>query len=102
LPGRSATAALFVIRSACLKKTNYVNKLACDACTIRARCTNGKFRAVSRLEIEAVLDWMQARLKVRPGVLDRRRESVEHPFGTIKQWMHQGAFLMRGPDKVRG
>jgi transposase len=32
-----------------LKKTNYVNKLACDACAIRARCTNGKFRAVSRL-----------------------------------------------------
>jgi transposase len=85
-----------------LKKTNYVNKLACDACTIRARCTNGKFRAVSRLENEAVLDRMQARLKVRPGVLDRRRESVEHPFGTIKKWMHQGAFLMRGLDKVRG
>jgi transposase len=85
-----------------LKKTNYVNKLACDACVIRARCTNGKFRAVSRLENEAVLDRMQARLKVQPGVLDRRRESVEHPFRTIKQWMHQGAFLMRGLDKVRG
>jgi hypothetical protein len=31
----------------------------------------------------------------------RRREIVEHPFGTIKQWMKQGAFLMRGLDKVR-
>ena len=84
-----------------LKKTNYVNKLACDACAIRARCTNGKFRAVSRLENEAVLDRMQARLAKRPGVLDRRRETVEHPFGTIKQWMNQGAFLMRGLEKVR-
>jgi transposase len=84
-----------------LKKTNYVNKLACDDCTIRARCTNGKFRAVSRLENEAVLDRMQARLAKRPGVLDRRRETVEHPFGTIKQWMNQGAFLMRGLEKVR-
>jgi hypothetical protein len=36
-----------------------------------------------------------------PGILDRRRESVEHPFGTIKQWMSQGAFLMRGLEKVR-
>jgi Transposase DDE domain len=27
---------------------------------------------------------------------------VEHPFGTIKQWMNQGAFLMRGLEKVRG
>jgi Transposase DDE domain len=44
---------------------------------------------------------MQARLAKRPGVLDRRRESVEHPFGTIKQWMNQGAFLMRGLENVR-
>ena len=58
-------------------------------------------RAVSRLENEAVLDRMQARLAKRPGVLDRRRETVEHPFGTIKQWMNQGAFLMRGLEKVR-
>ena len=45
---------------------------------------------------------MQARLARRPEILERRRETVEHPFGTIKQWMNQGAFLMRGLDKVRG
>ncbi len=84
-----------------LKRTNYVNKLACDDCAIRARCTGGKFRAVSRLENEAVLDRMQARLAKRPDVVDRRRETVEHPFGTIKQWMNQGVFLMRGLEKVR-
>jgi hypothetical protein len=84
-----------------LKKINYVNKLACDGCTIRSRCTGGRFRSVSRLENEAVLDRMQARLTARPDVLDRRRETVEHPFGTIKQWMNQGAFLMRGLEKVR-
>jgi hypothetical protein len=44
---------------------------------------------------------MQARLTKHPEVLDRRRETVEHPFGTIKQWMNQGAFLMRGLEKVR-
>ena len=84
-----------------LKKINYVNKLACDDCAIRSRCTAGKFRTVSRLENEAVLDRMQARLAKRPDVLDRRRETVEHPFGSIKQWMNQGAFLMRGLAKVR-
>jgi Transposase DDE domain len=84
-----------------LKKINYVNKLACDDCTIRSQCTNGRFRAVSRLENEMVLDRMQERLAKRPDVLDRRRETVEHPFGTIKQWMHQGTFLMRGLEKVR-
>jgi transposase len=84
-----------------LKKINYVNKLACDDCKIRSQCTGGKFRSVSRLENEAALDRMQARLARRPGVLDRRRQTVEHPFGTIKQWMNQGAFLMRGLEKVR-
>ena len=84
-----------------LKKINYVNKLACDDCAIRSRCTAGKFRTVSRLENEAVLDRMQARLAKRPDVLDRRRETVEHPFGSIKQWMNQGASLMRGLRKVR-
>ena len=44
---------------------------------------------------------MAARLGQRPDILARRREIVEHPFGTIKQWMNQGAFLMRGLDKVR-
>jgi len=84
-----------------LSKTNYTNKPACDDCVIRSLCTNGRFRTVSRLENEAVLDRMQARLAERPDILDRRRETVEHPFGTIKQWMNQGAFLMRGLEKVR-
>jgi transposase len=84
-----------------LNKINYTNKLACDGCAIRSRCTGGRFRSVSRLENEAVLDRMQLRLARRPDVLSRRREMVEHPFGSIKQWMNQGAFLMRGLEKVR-
>ena len=54
------------------------------------------------LENEDALDRMAERLKERPEILDRRRETVEHPFGTIKQWMNQGAFLMRGLEKARG
>lgn len=45
---------------------------------------------------------MAERLAKRPGILDLRRESVEHPFGTIKQSMNQGAFLMRRLENVRG
>ena len=84
-----------------LKKINYVNRAACQDCPLRRRCTGNQFRSVSRLENEAVLDRMQARLSQRPGILERRRETVEHPFGTIKQWMYQGAFLMRGLKNVR-
>jgi hypothetical protein len=44
---------------------------------------------------------MAARLKARPEILDSRRDTVEHPFGSIKQWMNQGAFLMTGLENVR-
>ena len=84
-----------------LKKINYANRKACRDCPLRARCTDNQFRTVSRLENEAVLDRMQDRLAKRPEVLNQRRETVEHPFGSIKQWMNQGAFLMRGLEKVR-
>ena len=67
-----------------------------------ARTLHQKLLRVSRLENEAVLDRMAARLAARPDILDRRRESVEHPFGTIKQWMYQGAFLMRRLENVHG
>lgn len=79
----------------------YSNRSACRGCALKARCTNVGFRVVNRFENEAVLERMADRLCARPDVLDQRRESVEHPFGSIKQWMGQGAFLMRGLDKVR-
>ena len=84
-----------------LQKIDYSNPAACPACPLRSRCTTN-VRRVSRLENEAVLDRMAERLRARPELLDRRRETVEHPFGSIKQWMNQGAFLMRGLDNVRG
>jgi hypothetical protein len=84
-----------------MTKTDYANKGACRDCPLRPRCTDAGYRAVSRLEHEDALDRMAARVKARPEILDRRRETVEHPFGTIKQWMNQGAFLMRGLEKVR-
>jgi IS5 family transposase len=84
-----------------MTKVDYGAPAACRDCPLRPRCTHADYRAVSRLEHEDALDRMAARLKARPEILDRRRETVEHPFGSIKQWMNQGAFLMRGLEKVR-
>lgn len=83
-------------------KVIYCDRKVCKDCRLRPSCTSKTYRGVTRLENEAVLDRMAARLEARPNILDLRRESVEHPFGTIKQWMNQGAFLMRGLDNVRG
>ncbi len=79
----------------------YLNRAACRACALRNRCTKKAYRSIVRYENEAVLERMADRLAIRPEVLDRRRESVEHPFGSIKQWMGQGAFLTRRLDNVR-
>ena len=85
-----------------VERWSYANRAACRSCTLRPRCTNTTFRKVARWIDEAVLDRMEARLLARPDILNRRREIVEHSFGSIKQWMNQGSFLMRGLPKVGG
>ncbi|WP_404516095.1 transposase [Bradyrhizobium ottawaense] len=83
-----------------LKKIEYGNPKACRVCALRSRCTRN-IRHISRLDNEGVLDRMAERVSEKPEILNRRREIVEHPFGTIKQWMNQGAFLTRGLENVR-
>jgi transposase len=80
---------------------NYCNHEACRTCPIRRRCTPNSYRRISRWANEVVLDRMAERLAARPELLRVRRDTVEHPFGSIKQWMNQGYFLMRGLEKVR-
>ena len=79
----------------------YWNREACRHCELKSRCTTNPYRQVARWVDEAVLDRMETRLNANPEILRQRREIVEHPFGSIKQWMNQGAFLMRGLVKVR-
>ena len=79
----------------------YSSPAACAGCQVKARCTTGRWRRINRGEHEAVIERMAARLAKRPDILVIRKSTVEHPFGLIKQWMNQGAFLMRGLEKVR-
>ena len=67
----------------------------CQNCPLKNQCTPGKERRVSRWENEDVLDEMQRRLDHFPEAMRIRRETVEHPFGTIKFWMGSQHFLMR-------
>ena len=64
----------------------------CSKCSIKSKCTTGKERRVTRWEHEAVLDAAQARLDRDPQKMRVRRETVEHPFGTIKAWMESTHF----------
>src|SRR5947208_1766666 len=68
---------------------------ACQSCALKGRCTTGKERRISRWEHEAVLEAVQARLDRNPVKMRLRRQTVEHPFGTIKSWMGSTHFQMK-------
>ncbi len=74
---------------------------ACATCPIKERCTPGKERRLSRWEHEDVLEAVQRRLDENPQAMRQRRETVEHPFGTIKAWMGATHFLMKRLKNVR-
>ncbi len=67
----------------------------CPQCEIKAKCTPGPYRRVSRWEHEAILDAIQARLDNNPEIMKIRRQTVEHPFGTLKAWMGATHFLTK-------
>ena len=101
-PGSQTLEPRYVDKTRGPTKIEYCNRPACRTCDLRSLCTNGSYRKITRAEDEALLEQMAERLRARPELLDIRRETVEHPFGTIKQWMGQGAFLMRRLENVRG
>jgi transposase len=72
----------------------------CPACPMKAQCTTGKERRVKRWEHEAVIEAMQARLDRDPDKMRVRRQTVEHPYGTIKAWMGATHFLTKTLGRV--
>jgi len=72
----------------------------CPRCAIKEKCTPSNYRRVSRWEHQAVLESMQTRLDQAPDSMRTRRQTVEHPFGTIKHWMGCAHFLMKSLKKV--
>ncbi|MBZ0134677.1 MAG: IS1182 family transposase [Rhodanobacter sp.] len=73
---------------------------ACKACPLKTQCTSSPQRRVKRWEHEAVIDAMQQRLDQDPDKMRIRRQTVEHPFGTLKAWMGSTHFLMRTLNHV--
>jgi transposase len=68
---------------------------ACRRCLLKADCTTGPERRIRRWEHEAVIDAMQERLSKAPEQMRLRRQTVEHPFGTLKLWMGATHFLTK-------
>jgi hypothetical protein len=73
---------------------------ACPRCPIKARCTQSPQRRVSRWVHEGVLERAKARLAEQPDAMQKRRATVEHPYGTLKSWMGSTHFLTKSLDRV--
>jgi hypothetical protein len=53
-------------------------------CSLKSQCTTGPERRITRWEHEHLLEAVQQRLDANPAAIRQRRETVEHPFGTMK------------------
>ncbi len=85
-----------------IKHVLYYVGESCQSCEQKARCTKSKDpRRITRCPEEGAIDRMQVRMQQHPEIMKKRKAIVEHPFGTIKFWNHQNAFLMKGLEKVR-
>jgi len=73
---------------------------ACPTCAIKDQCTTARERRVVRWEHEHILDEVQQRLDEHPEKMRQRRETVEHPFGTIKYWMGYTHFQTKTLKRV--
>jgi transposase len=67
----------------------------CGACALKEQCTPGKERRVSRWKHEEFIERLQQRLDENPEMMRVRRETAEHPFGTLKGWAGPQHFKMK-------
>ena len=74
---------------------------SCPHCSMKYQCTPSPYRRITRWEHEEVLEAVQERLDQDPDAMRLRRQTAEHPFGTLKLWMGYTHFLTWTLPKVR-
>lgn len=91
------------------KSARFYNGRACSACI--CRCTDSKYRvfdirmkksAFSKNYHDENLHVRQMHLKADSEIIRKRKEIVEHPFGTIKRGMFADHVLTKGISNVTG
>lgn len=67
---------------------------------IKDPCTPSPQRRIKRWVHEPVLEVVQQRLDREPQMMRLRRQTAEHPFGTLKAWMGHTHFLTKTLPRV--
>jgi transposase len=98
-PAGQTLALTYASRS---EQKNYYSTKVCGDCALKALCTKAKNRKIVRHFYEDAREAMHQRTVHNSNLMKRRRELVEHPFGTIKWMMGFPRFLLRGLKKAKG
>lgn len=80
---------------------NYVNPTACRNCSQKDNCTSGKYRTIQDKPFEQYAREVDKRTKQNLEMYQKRKQLVEHPWGTVKRAFGFSYFLTRGTENVR-
>ena len=89
-------------RSKSNDKRYYAKADICGNCPSKELCTpKSKYRNVTRFEYDDYADEVDAFTRENRELFSKRKELVEHPFGTVKRALGFTYFLTRGTENVR-
>jgi len=79
-----------------MQKRYWAHGPTCRTCKLKPQCSNSKQpRRITRWEHQGQLDQMDELMTSMPNSMLVRKQTVEHPFGTIKSWMGSTHFLTK-------
>lgn len=82
------------------QKKEYTSRM-CGTCALKTQCTDRARRVIVRHSYEDAREAMHQRTVADPIWMKRRRETAEHPFGTMKWLMAGPRFLVKGLKKAK-
>jgi transposase len=84
-----------------MQKRYWAHDPTCRACQLKPQCSNSKqSRRITRWEHQGQIDQMDNLMTSKPDSMLIRKQTVEHPFGTIKSWMGSTHFLTKRIQNV--
>ena len=96
-----AGATLSLFKTSHTQKKKEYTSGACGTCSLKPQCTKAAQRVVVRDFYEDARQAMHRRASADPIWMKLRRETAEHPFGTVKWLMAHPRFLLRGLKKAK-
>jgi transposase len=96
-----AGATLSLYKTSQTQKKKEYRSAACGSCPLKPQCTKAARRVIVRDFYEDAREAMHRRAVADPVWMKQRRETVEHPFGTMKWLMAHPRFLLRGLRKAK-